>query len=211
MIHIIYGNDTKNKNAYLKKLAGNHESFFITPSKISKEMLYDYASNINLFGKSPVIILEGLIYQSDIDLSSADLNILKDSPTAFLLLEDKLLASDKKKYEKYAEIKSFEQKITKQVPKINIFDIASAFESKDKVKAWMLYRESIESGIEPESISGVLFWKIKTMILNGNKAFNIDNLKRQSGELVSIYHRAHMGELDFVIGLEQFILSSLSK
>ena len=209
MIHILYGNDNKSKNAYLKKLVGNRESFFITPAKISKEMLYDNASNISLFGESPAVVIEGLIYESDIELSSADLNILKDSSTIFILFEDKLLSSDEKKYAKYSDIKSFEQKIVKQISKINIFDIANAFEHKDKIKTWILYRESILAGIEPEAVSGVLFWKIKTMILNKNKAFDLYNLKRQSGELVSIYHNAHMGECDFVIGLEQFILSSL--
>jgi DNA polymerase III delta subunit len=210
MIHILYGNDTKSKNAYIKKLAGNREFFFIMLSKVSKEILYNYAGNIGLFGELPVVVIEGLIYQSDIDLSSADLNILKNSPTIFILLEDKLLARDIKKYDKYAITKSFEQKAVKQIPKVNVFDIADAFGRKDKIKAWMLYREGILSGIEPESISGVLFWKIKTMILNGTKIFDMNSLIGQSGELVSIYHRAHRGECDFVVGLEQFILSSLS-
>ncbi|HUC88891.1 MAG TPA: hypothetical protein VMR49_02565 [Candidatus Paceibacterota bacterium] len=210
MIHILYGNDVKSKNACLKKLAGKNESFFFTPTKISKEMLYDYAGNISLFGGSPIVIIEGLIYQSDMELSPKDLNILKNSPATFILIEDKLLAADIKKYDKYAEIKSFEQKVAKQIPKVNIFDLADAFGRKDKIKAWMLYRESILAGMEPESISGVLFWKIKAMMLNGTRVFSADSLMRKSGELVSIYHEAHMGECDFVIGLEQFILSSLS-
>jgi hypothetical protein len=49
------------------------------------------------------------------------------------------------------------------------------------------------------------------MILNGTKVFTKDELKKRSSELVSIYHRAHGGEVDFTISLEQFILNSLNK
>ena len=49
------------------------------------------------------------------------------------------------------------------------------------------------------------------MILNGTKFFSKEELKKASSELVSIYHKAHRGEYDFTISLEQFILSSLSK
>ena len=73
-----------------------------------------------------------------------------------------------------------------------------------------MYREGVESGIEPEAIAGILFWKIKTMILNGSRMFSIDELKNQSSKIVSIYHLAHRGEVDFIVSLEQFILTSLS-
>jgi hypothetical protein len=49
------------------------------------------------------------------------------------------------------------------------------------------------------------------MILNCNNIFSIDNLQKQSKDIVSLYHNSHKGNSDFVIGLEQFILSSLSK
>ena len=211
MIHIISGNDTKNKKASLKKLIGNHESFFVSGSNISKEILYERAGTISLFGESPVVVIEGLLSESDIVLSVDDLKILKDSPTIFIFLEDALLAKEETKFKKYADIQTFDQKITKSIPKINVFAIADAFGRKDKVSAWILYRESIQGGAEPEAISGMLFWKIKTMLLSGAKTFDVDTLKHQSGELVSLYHKAHRGELDFTIGLEQFILSSLTK
>ena len=94
--------------------------------------------------------------------------------------------------------------------KFNIFGITDAFAKHDKVMTWVLYRRGIEGGVEPEAIAGILFWKIKTMILSGNYLFDKDELKRQSSRIVSIYHKAHRGESDFSIGLEQFILSSLS-
>ena len=116
-----------------------------------------------------------------------------------------------KKYKKYATVEKFENKELKKIPPINTFSIADAFAKGNKIEAWTLYRRAIELGVEPEAISGMLFWKIKTMILNGNKVFSIKELQNQSKNIVSLYHNSHKGNCDFVVGLEQFILSSLSK
>jgi hypothetical protein len=122
-----------------------------------------------------------------------------------------LLAPAKKKYQKHATIEDFSMMESKQVPKVNVFNIADNFSKKDKINAWILYGEAISTGVAPEEISGILFWKIKSMVLTGSRFFSIDELKNRSSQLVSIYHKSHKGELDFTIGLEQFILSSLSK
>jgi DNA polymerase III delta subunit len=211
MIYIVYGNDTKAKSAFLRKITLNRDTTRITQSDVSRELLKNYADSTSLFGDSPIIIVENMINESDVSLSSADLKSLQSSSTIFILIEDKLLASDQKKYKTYANIENFEEKAAKKMPKINTFAIADSFARRDKVSTWMLYREAIEGNIEPEAISGMLFWKIKTMVLNGTRVFSQDELKKLSSGIVSIYHRAHRGELDFVIGLEQFILSSLSK
>ncbi len=211
MIYILTGNDTKKKNAYLKKLYKDDQLISVLDGTITKEILFDQAHSLSLFGGSPVVVAEGVIKEGSIILSSSDLLILKESETTFVLLEEKILASDLKKYQKYATIEDFSIKEVKQTSKIQVFDIADSFSRKDKMSTWILYRNAVLAGISPEEISGILFWKIKTMILNGTKFFKIDELKIQSSELVSIYHRAHRGELDFIIGLEQFILSSLSK
>jgi len=118
--------------------------------------------------------------------------------------------NEERKYKKYAIIKKFINKEVKRISN-NIFRITDAFAEQNKIKTWILYSQAIEAGIPPESISGMLFWKIKTMILNGNKIFPLDILKKQSSRIVSLHHRAHRGETDFIIGLEQFILNSLSK
>jgi hypothetical protein len=211
MIYILSGNDTKNKNVYLKKLDKNNSSILIPDGKITKEELLNYALSVNLFGDSKVIVFENVLKEGDINLSTEEILSLKDSATTFVFLEDKLLALEIKKYKKYAIIEDFNSQIVKQSPKVNVFSIADSFSHKDKIGTWILYREAVSLGIQPEEISGIIFWKIKTMILSGTKFFSIDELKRRSSELISIYHKAHSGEIDFTIGLEQFILSSLNK
>lgn len=211
MIHILFGNDTKKINLYLKKLTENKEVIYLSQSAVSKEIINEYAGNISLFGESPVVVVENLLNKSEFSFSPKELTLLKDSPTMFILLEDKLLSADEKKYSKYATTEKFEVKEIKKIPKINTFAIADAYARGDKIEAWFLYRQAIEGGVEPEAISGILFWKIKTMILNGNKVFSLKDLQNQSKNIVSLYHNAHKGTSDFVIGLEQFILSSLRK
>jgi DNA polymerase III delta subunit len=211
MIHILAGTDTVRRSARARALTGASEPVVIQASEASENLLMSYAASVSLFGASPAIIAENLLAESGMTLSKELLLALQESATIFILLEDKLLASAEKKYAKYASIERFDQKKAASAPKVNTFAIADAFGRGDKVGAWMLYREAVEAGIEPEAISGILFWKIKSLILSRSAVFSPESLKKQSSGLVSLYHRAHRGESDFVVGLEQFILSSLSR
>ncbi len=210
MIYILAGNDNKNKSKYIKTLTNKSEIIFIAQANISKELLDNYARSISLFGEQHIIVLENILNNPEIILSKEDLTALKDSATVFIFLEDKLLIASEKKYQKYATIKHFDEKSIKTLPTTNTFAITDAYEGKDKIKTWILYRQAIEAGAEPEAISGMLFWKIKMMILSNSKNFSIDSLKKQSSDIVSLYHKSHRGECDFIVGLEQFILKSLS-
>lgn len=211
MIYILLGNDTKNKASFIKELTKNGEVFFVTQNDLSKELLFNYSSGSNLFNKLESVVVDNLFRESSIILNEDDLNILKNSSNLFIFKEDKMLAAEEKRLKKFAEIKKFEEKAKAPAIKFNVFLITDAFAAKDKVNAWALYNKAIESGVEPESIAGLLFWKIKMMVINGSKIFPRNELLAQSSSIVSLYHSAHRGELDFNIGLEQFILNSLSK
>ena len=210
MIYIFFGNGTKKKNAQVKKIVKDSEFVKLPPREVTKELIMNQAESQSLFGESPIFVFENILTEQNISFSKEDLEILKNSNNTFIFLEDKLSSIDQKKYTKYAQIESFEEKTMKSVPKINLFGIADNFAKRDKITTWVLYTQALES-TEPEAISGILFWKIKSMILNGNKNFSNEELKNQSKKIVSIYHLAHRGELDLKIGLEQFILSSLNK
>lgn len=210
MIYILAGNDTNKKSDYIIELARGGESFFLASNVLTKEILFNYSANISIFGDSPIIIVESVLSDGNLILSSDELILLKESKTTFVFKEDKMLAPDQKKYSKYGEVKIFENKKIITPPKFNVFSITDSFANRDKVGTWVSYNNAIENGIEPEAIAGVIFWKIKNMILNGSRQFTKDELKNQSSSIVSLYHLAHRGESDFTIGLEQFILNSLS-
>ena len=211
MIYILSGTDRKKKNAHVVSLLGDREVISFTSADLSEESLSQYANTTSLFGTAPAVVIDTALKESKSLFSATLLSLLQSSQTIFVFLEDKLLAADEKKYAKYATIVPFEEKkIITAVPKVNTFAIADAYGRRDKVGAWVLYCQAIDKGTEPEAICGMIFWKIKTLIQNGTKLFTVADLKKQSSKLVSLYHKAHKGECDFTVGLEEFILSSLS-
>jgi len=210
MLYVLDGNHITKKNSFVKEITQKREIIFFSTDKLSKETILNYAQSISLFGLSQVIITDNLISSKEVTFSKEEMELLKQSETVFIFLEDKILSADKIKYSKFAEIKSFNKKEEKTTPKIDVFTITNAFERKDKIKTWLLYRQAVDGGIEPEAILGVIFWKIKMMILNGSRFFKEEELKEQASRIVSIHHKAHRGEIDFVVSLEQFILYSLS-
>lgn len=210
MIHILIGGDAKNKSIYIKELTKNYESFFIGENILDKEVIMSYCYNVDLFNKTKSIILENVLSDEEIVFKTGDIVSLKEAKTMFIFKEDKLLKTLQDKYKKYALIKVFEEKKIINKEKFKVFDMTDAFARKDKINTWTLYNKSIREGIEPEALAGVLFWKIKTMILSGSNIFNIKELRHLSSKIISLYHKAHRGESDLSIGLEQFILTSLS-
>lgn len=211
MIYFVYGNDTTKINNYIRKICTDNVPTYFPGGTMSENDLVNHAGNANLFGNLEVIITDDFIRDSFNDTSPDFLMILKESNNVFIFREDKILAPMVKKLSKFGEVKDFSFKTIKTIPKFNTFSIADGFARRDKVGTWVLYNEAISSGASPEEISGIIFWKIKTMVQNGSRIFTENELKSMSFQLVSLYHKAHRGELDFVIGLEQFILQSLNK
>ncbi len=211
MIYILVGTDLKNKNTYLKNIALSSSIIRLSRQETSKDTIIEYANTQSLFGGMSTIVLENILSKDELSLKKDDLIKLQDSKKLFVFFEDKLLLSLEKKYKNYATVEYFEETKIVRIPKLNTFAIADAFTRQDKMNTWILYREAIESGIEPEVISGMLFWKIKIMILTNPKIAHRILLQQQSSALVSLYHLAHRGQGDLTIGLEQFILNTLSK
>ncbi len=209
MIYLVCGNDTEKINNYLKKLGINDASVFLSPRNINREMLFSYASQVSLFGKMTDVVLSNSLLESEVVFDIELLSLLQKSKSIFVFVEDSMTASEIKKYKKYLEEDvSFKKQEVKE--KGNPFLLANSFGMKKKMDTWVLYLNAIEKGEAPEAISGMLFWKIKTMYTEGTTVFKKDELKRMSSELVDIYHMSHSGGMDFTIGLEHFILRSLS-
>ena len=210
MIYILAGNDTKKKNTYINKLSKGVIPSVLDVKDITKEALLSLASSVSLFSDQIIIRTDGLM-KSDISLDKDELEVLSQSWTVFIFTEDKLLSTALSKYKKFATIENFILQEEKPKPKINTFDIALYFGKKEKLKTWILYKDAISSGASPEEISGILFWKIKSLLTLKTKVFSDNDLKKMASRLVSLYHDSHLGKTDFNIGLEQFILSSLEK
>jgi DNA polymerase III delta subunit len=115
-----------------------------------------------------------------------------------------------------------------------IFDLADAYAKGDKRTAWSEYEKAMRNGSAPEEIHGTLVWAAKSLWLSHNfdettnmamgvkpfvyrkfskfgAAWNKEALLVALSELKHIYHKAHRGEGDLEILLEQHILSLRTK
>lgn len=211
MIYVFYGQNFEERNLEIKNRAEGTSVIRLPALNTTRELLLNYAEQNSLFGEVFTVILENPISESDIPLDSELLDILKNSSSIFIFLEDSLLTEEVKKYKKYAEdVIKFELKTApKKEIKENPFVLANLFGNKDKVGTWIAYRKAIERESGAEPIAGMLFWKVKSMILSGSRNFSEQELKNQSKELIDIYHKSHLGILDMDIALEQFILKHL--
>ena len=211
MIYLVYGNDNKKKNAFVKKVSKVFSVVILESEDLDKESILSYTSANSLFGEKTAVIIEGLT-KTNIEFKNNELDMLSKSSNAFILIEDKLLAPEVSKFKKFATIEVFnEEKATSKSDSKENFAIAESFGSRNKFKTWLTYKDLISKNTTPEEISGILFWKIKMLMTYQNKNFTKEELKKISSNLVSLYHDAHLGKRDFSIGLEQFILSSLNK
>ena len=147
---------------------------------------------------------------------------------------DKLsLTKIEKIAEKVQEFKKPEKVLTKKETlaqkgeKIDFFEFADALGKRDKRGLWVLYQDALAEQVPAEEVHGIFFWQIKSMLLAkkcktaeeaGMKSFPFQKsreysrnykdgeLENLSSKLVSMYHEAHRGNLDFFIALEKFIL-----
>jgi hypothetical protein len=112
--------------------------------------------------------------------------------------------------------------------KIDFFEFADALGRRDKKGLWVLYQDALAELVPAEEVHGIFFWQTKSMVLGkkcktaeeaGMKPFPFqkareyarnykdDELKDLLETLVSMYHEAHRGNIDFYVALERFILS----
>lgn len=210
MIYLIYGNDNTEKNIKIKDIALDASIVRVPAGQITKNAILSFSSQVQLFGESPVVVIESALSEEENIFDAELLELLQDSENIFIFSEDNLTLAFIKKYKKYLEDVFLLDKKEISKPKTNAFVIADMFARRDKVGAWTSYLELIDSGEAPEAISGMLFWKIKSMMLvNSTKPYSTNELQKASSNLVDIYHRGHSGEADMKIALEQFILSTI--
>jgi hypothetical protein len=105
-----------------------------------------------------------------------------------------------------AEIKSFELPKEKK-EKFNNFLLANAFGNKDKLNLWIYFRQAVDKGVGLEELVGVLFWKIKDMILKKNFSKISENrLKDLGAEISYILPKSRKEGRDAELELEKFLL-----
>ncbi len=209
MIYLIYGNDFTKKSEQIKKLANGASIVRVPADQLTEGGLLSLARQSPLFGEAPATVIEDLLDQEFV-ISEEVLDSIKNSSNVFIILENSATQTNIKKYKKYIEeVFVFEEKLPPR-PKGNAFLVAEMYAKRNRIGAWTAYVELVESGEVPEAISGMLFWKIKTMVASrAYGTYTQAELLERSSKLLDIYHRAHLGEIDMGVELEQFIISTI--
>lgn len=214
MIYLFTGDDTINRNKAFEKSLKDFKDLPLL--KINKnnfsfleiESLY---SDANLFDPKSVIVFSYLLEDKNINEFVLErLEFFENSKNVFIFVENKLLKSVIDQFKKQkANISIFElKKIQKEV--FNNFLLANALGDRNKVNLWLYYREAVNKGVSLEELVGVLFWKVKDMILNKNFS------KFKENELVLIAHnlsillpKARKEGKEAEITFEKFLLEIL--
>lgn len=228
MLAVFYGNDTTKVREAAQAWVSNQGFVVerIDDARYTPGIVREAAGAASLFGETSVYILD--TPSRLLDFSNevlAALPELASSPTVFVVIEDNLLAPEKKKYQKHAS--TLEEYKKPADARFNTFAFADALSKKDKRQLWVLYQEAQAAGISPEKIAGVLWWQLKTLQLAtvsaspqeaGVKDFPYNKAKRalsnfgpgELGQLTTsllrVYHEGHGTGAPLVLGLERWLL-----
>ena len=221
MLYVFFGTDTHTSRENAHRLLSSlrekkpDAAFFTLDSESWNAALFDEClSSSGLFEKKVVVFLN-TVFQNP-----------QAKELVIELLESELDAKTKKTLteaaEKIVEYKMADEK--ESVSRVNLFQLTDAFGKRDKKNSWVLYRQALQDGAAPEEIHGLLWWQIKTLLqvaqgeTDGLKPFvigkskrflenySVEELNKLAFDLVSSYHQARRGLVDFDLALEKWIL-----
>lgn len=197
----------------------------------TSSFIEEHLGGQGLFSNKYIIFLDRVTENPDAkDLLAGFTEAMQESSNIFILLEGKLNAELSKAVEKSAEKVVVTDSVVKKATKeeFNIFALADAVGSRDSIRAWSVYRKAVESGNEPESIIGTIFWQLKSMMLaaeasNASEAgvspfvfmkakkaagnYSKDELNILTRSFITLYHDGHRGKRDMELGTERLLLN----
>src|SRR3989338_9520039 len=189
MMYLFTGEDTKGKRQsyekFIKSMPAGTETFFISRNDFDQAQIESFYSGAGLFFTQCAVIFDGILDREEIrDFILEKLELLGESENSFIFLEGKLNKPILDAFRKVqAEINVFELPKAKK-EKFDNFLVANAFEKKDKLNMWIYFHQAISKGVGMEELIGVLFWKMKDMILKRNfSKFSEAELKDSASHL----------------------------
>lgn len=238
MLYIFHGNDNKKSGDKARSLVDSlrtkkpDASFVeINSDNWHSSVIEEHVGGQGLFSNKYIIFLNKVAKDEDVieDLIKG-MKLMKDSDNIFIISENKVKVDLKKAFEKFGDKVVVSDEVEKKGfnKEFNIFSLADAIGTRDVFKAWSIYREAVENGLESENILGTIFWQIKSMILardaksaseTGLNPFVYSKAKKgvvnyKEGELdalfenvIVLYHDGHRGLVDLELGIEKMILN----
>ncbi len=214
MIYLFCGDDAKNKYSsyerFIKSIPASTETFFVGKNDFNPMEVESFYSGSGLFFTKCAVIFTNVFEKEEtLDFILNKLNLISESGNDFIFLEGKLNKSIIDAFKKArAEINIFEL-LKEKIEKFNNFLLANAFGDRDKLNLWIYFRQAIDNGAGMEELIGVLFWKVKDMLLKKNFGkFSESELKNFTGKLSYLLPEARKNGLDAESVFEQFLLDA---
>lgn len=212
MIYLFTGDDVKNKTSsyekFIKSLPSSIEIFLINKNNFDMVQVESFYSSTGLFFTKCVVVFLNTFEKEEIkDFISDKLHFLAESSNDFIFLEGKLNKMIIDAFKKIrAEVNIFELPKEKK-EKFNNFLLANAFGDKDKKNLWIYFRQAIDKGVGMEELIGVLFWKMKDMLLKKDfRKFSEADLKNLIGKISYLLPEARKNGYDAEAVFEKFLL-----
>jgi hypothetical protein len=214
MLYLFSGDNTENKilsyEKFIKSIPAGTETFFMNRNDFDQTQIESLYSGAGLFFSKCAVIFQNIFEREETqDFILKKLEFMGQSDSSFIFLEGKLNKPILDAFKKArAELNIFELPKEK-TEKFNNFLIANAFEKKDKLNMWIYFRQAIDKGVEMEELIGVLFWKIKDMLLRKNfSKFSEQQLKTFISKISYLLPEARKKGLDAESAFEQFLLEA---
>lgn len=232
MLSLYFGNDVVTaRRAALDKVddlvSENGASVTrVESEKFAPGMLADMLGATSLFGGSEIYIIDTPSERVDFFTEvTGVLAEMSDSVNNFVIIENALLAPEKKKFEKQAAIMEEFKKTT--TTSFDVWAMADALSRRDKKSLWVLLQDAKRFGLSAEELIGTLWWQLKTLRLAANTGsaleaglkdfpynkakrsltnFKAGDLETLSGNLLKVYHDGHGGVRNIDEGLEEWVL-----
>lgn len=218
MIYFLHGTDIDKAKKKAGELIGNllkrkpDASFFkMNGENWDPAVFEEYINSQGLFENKYIVFVDRICEDKEKkELLLDKIKQASESSNIFIILEGKLdkasLSKIEKNSEKAQEFEIEEKSIKEE--KTNSFAIADCFGKKDSKNAWVLFRKAMDKGEAPEAIHGMLFWKVKTMILNSSfSLYSKSDLHEIASMLLDIYHQSRRGMGEIETGVERLLLS----
>lgn len=214
MIYLFAGDDTKTKLAsyekFIKSFPKGIETFFIGKNDFNAMQMESFYSGAGLFFTKCAVVYTNIFEREEnLNLVLEKLDLMSESQNHFIFLEGKLNKPISDAFKKArAELNIFELPKEKK-EKFNGFLLAYAFEDRDKLNLWIHFRQAMDKGVAMEELVGILFWKVKDMILKKSfRKFSEEELKNFATKISYLLPESRKKGLDDEAAFEQFLLKA---
>ena len=214
MLYLFSGDNVKEKNLsyekFIKSLPPGMETFSVNGNDFNPTQIESFYSGSSLFSPISAVLFRDVLEREEVrDFILDKLNPMSQSDNSFIFVEGKLNKSVLDAFKKArAEINVSELPKEKK-EKFDNFLVANAFSQKDKLNLWIYFRQAVDKGVGMEELIGVLFWKIKDMILKGNfSKFSEEQLRDFAARLSYLLPQARKKGVDAESAFEKFLLEA---